>query len=109
MILNHECSPVILEVMTKSDVNSFDAFKAMVKACRISMNGPVLEYKTIYGEQLTFDTSTREVPTINGHPVNSQQEAISFAKNNSERYSVWEVEVLRLGRIETIVYHSPQD
>ena len=34
------------------------------------MKGPVLEYKTIYGEQLTFDTSTREVPTINGHPVN---------------------------------------
>ncbi|MGD2018300.1 MAG: PDZ domain-containing protein [Planctomycetota bacterium] len=49
------------------------------------------------------------VISINGHPVNSQQEAISFAKNNSERYSVWEVEVLRLGRIETIVYHSPQD
>ena len=70
MILNEEYSPVILEVMAKSDVSSFDAFKAMVKACRIRMNGPVLEYKTIYGEQLTFDTSTREVPTINGHPVN---------------------------------------
>ncbi len=42
----------------------------MVKACRISMKGPVLEYKTIYGEQLTFDTSTKEVPTINGNPVN---------------------------------------
>jgi hypothetical protein len=70
MILNEEYAPVILEVMAKSDVSSFDAFKAMVKACRISMNGPVLEYKTTYGEQLTFDTSTREVPTINGHSVN---------------------------------------
>ena len=70
MILNEEYAPVILEVMAKSDVTSFDAFKAMVKACRISMNGPVLEYRTIYGEQLTFDSSTREVPTINGHPVN---------------------------------------
>ncbi len=70
MILNEEYAPVILEVMAKSDVSSFDAFKTMVKACRISMNGPVLEYRTIYGEQLTFDTSTREVPTINGHPVN---------------------------------------
>jgi len=70
MILNEEYAPVILEVMAKSDVNSFDAFKAMVKACRMRMNGPVLEYKTIYGEQLTFDTSTREVPTINGRSVN---------------------------------------
>ncbi len=49
------------------------------------------------------------VISINGNPVNSQQEAISFAKNNSERYSVWEVEVLRLGRIETIIYHSSND
>ncbi len=47
------------------------------------------------------------VIAINGTPVGSQQEAIGFAKANSERYSVWTVEVLRLGRVETIVYHSP--
>ena len=49
------------------------------------------------------------VISINGNPVNSQQEAIAFAKNNSERYTVWEVEVLRLGRVETIIYHSSND
>ena len=70
MILNEEYAPVILEVMAKSDVSSFDAFKVKVKACRMSKNGPVLEYSTIYGKQLTFDTSTREVPTINGRLVN---------------------------------------
>lgn len=70
MILNEEYAPVIFEVMAKSDVSSFAAFKAMVKACKIRLNGPVLEYKSIYGEQLTFDTSAREVPSINGHPVN---------------------------------------
>ena len=70
MILNEEYAPVILEVMAKSDVKSFDVFKAMVKACRIRRNGPALEYKTIYGEQLTFDTSARKPPTINGQPVN---------------------------------------
>jgi hypothetical protein len=70
MIINDEYAPVILEVMAKSDVNSYEAFKAMVKNCKMSMNGPVLKYKSIYGEQLTFDTSTKEVPTINGNPVN---------------------------------------
>lgn len=70
MILDDEYAPVIVEVMAKSDVSSFDAFKAKVKASKIRLNGPVLEYKTIYGEQLTFDTSAREVPTINGNPVN---------------------------------------
>ena len=76
LILNEEFAPVILEVMAKSDVNSFDAFKAMVKACGIRMSGPVLEYRTIYGEQLTFDTSAREVPTINGLPVNYSPEKV---------------------------------
>lgn len=47
------------------------------------------------------------VISINGTPVSSQQEAIAFAKANSEQYSVWTVEVLRLGRVETVVYHSP--
>ena len=70
LILEEEYAPVILEVMAKSDVNSFDAFKAKVKACGIRMKGPVLEYRTIYGEELTFDTSASEVPTINGQPVN---------------------------------------
>lgn len=45
--------------------------------------------------------------SINGTPVSSQQEAIAFAKANSERYTVWTVEVLRLGRVEKVVYHSP--
>jgi len=47
------------------------------------------------------------VISINGTPVGSQQEAIAFANANSERYSIWTVEVLRLGRVETVVYHSP--
>jgi hypothetical protein len=76
MILNEEYAPVILEVMAKSDVSSFDAFKAMVKASKIRMNGPVLEYRTIYGDQLTFDTNAREVPTINGHSVNYAPEKV---------------------------------
>jgi hypothetical protein len=70
MFLNNEYAPVILEVMAKSDVKSFDAFKAKVKACELSFDGPVLNYRTIYSDRLTFDTSAREVPSINGQPVN---------------------------------------
>ena len=70
MILNDEYAPVILEVMAKSDVKSFGAFKARVKACEISMEGPVLHYRTIYGEQFTFDSSYEKSPTINEEPVN---------------------------------------
>ena len=69
MIPNDEYAPVIVEVMAKSDVTSFDAFKKKVKACEVHMDRTVLRYKTIYGDQLTFDTSTKAVPSINGKPV----------------------------------------
>ena len=76
MILNEEYAPVILEVMAKSDAESFGSFKAMVKSCRIRMNGPVLEYKTIYGDRITLDTSFEKTPTINGKPVDYAPEKV---------------------------------
>ena len=48
------------------------------------------------------------VISINGHAVHSEQEAISFVKNNQGRYTVWEVVVLRQGRRETHVYRSQE-
>ncbi len=47
--------------------------------------------------------------SINGSSVSSKQEAIQFVKNNSERYGVWEVQVMNLGRVRTEVYHSPDN
>jgi len=70
MILQDEYAPVILEVMAKTDVPSFEAFKAKVKACRPQMDGTRLRYRTIYGDELTLDTGHEKPPTINGEPVN---------------------------------------
>lgn len=47
--------------------------------------------------------------SINGTPVSSKQEAISFAKKHADIYEVWEVQVMNLGRIRTEVYHTPSD
>lgn len=49
------------------------------------------------------------VISINGTSVNSEQEAIGFVRNNSDRYDVWEVQVMNLGRVRTEVYHSPEN
>ncbi len=70
MVLDDEYAPIVLEVMAKSDVANFDAFKAKVKACEINMDGPVLRYTTIHGDRLTFDTGYDRTPSINGKPVN---------------------------------------
>ncbi|QDV08368.1 PDZ domain (Also known as DHR or GLGF) [Planctomycetes bacterium Poly30] len=48
------------------------------------------------------------IKSINGYPVNSKQEAIAFAKKNSDRYEIWQIEVENLGRVRTEVYHSPK-
>ncbi len=62
-------TPVILEVMAKKDVASFDAFKAKVKSSQPEMKGSLLVYRTIYGDILTFDTGQKRIPLINGKPV----------------------------------------
>ncbi|HJO25656.1 MAG: hypothetical protein CMK00_06150 [Planctomycetes bacterium] len=48
------------------------------------------------------------IKSINGHAVSSAQEAIHFAKTNSDRYNTWEVEVENMGRTRTITYESPR-
>lgn len=70
MVLEDEFSPVIVEVMAKTDIGSFDAFKAKVKSCELRMEGDVVHYQTVYGDKMTFDSSYQEIPTINGEPIN---------------------------------------
>lgn len=48
------------------------------------------------------------VKSINGHPVTSVQEAISYARMNASQFTTWEVVVERNGRLQTIYYNSPQ-
>jgi hypothetical protein len=48
------------------------------------------------------------VKSINGHPVNSEQEAISFAKQNADVYDRWEVVVESYGRERTLTYIPPK-
>ena len=44
------------------------------------------------------------IKSINGQPVNSTQEAISFVKNNKDKYDQWDVVVDSKGKLHTITY-----
>ena len=48
------------------------------------------------------------VKKINGHPVSSPQEAISFVKNNQHLYDKWEVEVWNKGQTRIVTYIPPK-
>lgn len=47
------------------------------------------------------------VKSINGHPVNSQAEAVQYVKNNANAYTHWEIEVENMGKTRTVTYESP--
>ena len=47
------------------------------------------------------------IKSINGHPVTSTQEAISFVKNNQDAFDRWEVVVSNMGQQRTVVYLPP--
>jgi len=49
------------------------------------------------------------IKSINGHAVNSTQEAISFVKNNKDQYTSWEVVIENKGKTRTVTYQSPQN
>lgn len=49
------------------------------------------------------------IKSINGHPVTSASEAITYVKNNSETTSQWDVVVLRQGVEETLTFYSPPE
>jgi hypothetical protein len=66
MILKDQFSPIILEVIAKSDVKSFNEFKAKTKACSLKVHKNFVEYKSIYGDTLKIFTDYSQVPFING-------------------------------------------
>lgn len=47
------------------------------------------------------------IKSINGTPVTSTQEAISFVKNNQGVYERWEIEVENMGQVRTVTYLPP--
>ncbi|BCX48839.1 hypothetical protein HAHE_27470 [Haloferula helveola] len=69
MLLKDEFAPVIVEVMAKGEVEDFEAFQAKVASCPLEMDGTVLRYTSVYGDEIGFDSGQKSVPTINGQPV----------------------------------------
>jgi hypothetical protein len=48
------------------------------------------------------------IKSINGHPVTSTSEAISFVKNNQDKYDKWIVVVENKGKERTMTFDSPE-
>lgn len=46
------------------------------------------------------------VKSINGHPVTTTNEAISFVKTNKDKYTSWEVVIENRGKTRTVTYES---
>jgi len=109
MALKEEYAPVILEVMASRDVASFDAFKAKVKACAIRMDGPVLKYHSVYGDELTLDTSYQKTPTINGQPVDYAPPKVYDSPFLNADYNSGIVTISKGKRKKVLDFNNAQD
>jgi len=76
VVPDNEYAPVIVEVMSKKDAESFTRFINMVLDNDVTMRDGVISYKTVYGDRLTFDANQKATPTINGKPVNYAPEHV---------------------------------
>ncbi len=76
---NDDFAPVIIEVMTKQRIATFDEFKRRVKTRDLKMKGSVVRYETVYDDTLTLDTSYRATPTINGTPVDYAPRNVQYS------------------------------
>ncbi len=47
------------------------------------------------------------IKSINGSPVGSPQEAVTYVKNNAESTTTWHVVIENMGQERTVVYESP--
>jgi hypothetical protein len=68
LVSDAESSPVILEVVQKSEVRDFDAFKDKILSHPVRFKDATLEYKSLSGDQFTFHADYQP-PLINGKPV----------------------------------------
>lgn len=71
-----------------------------------------IEIKSIQPGSIAERHGAREgdiVKSINGHPVNSTSEAITYVKTNSGTTNTWQVVVENLGKQRTVTYHSPNN
>jgi hypothetical protein len=71
-----------------------------------------IEIKSVVPGSLAASHGAQEgdvIKSINGHAVNSVQEAITFAKNNANKYSIWEIVIENKGKTRTVTYESPDN
>jgi len=65
-----EYSPVILEVVSKSEYTSYREFREQVKKQEFKFSDGILEYTGLYGDSFTFFADHSQPPRINGKTIN---------------------------------------
>lgn len=70
LVLKDDTSPVIIDVVRKTDYANFEAFQAAIRACPMNVTNDVLHYKGVYGDGFTLYLDQSQAPEINGRVVN---------------------------------------
>jgi len=69
MTLENEWSPVIIEVVLKSEYPNFSDFQKTILACHLNISNDLLTYQSTYGHTFTFDISQNQSPKIDNQTI----------------------------------------
>lgn len=92
--------PRILSEDVRLETHFKDGKRAGLKITDVKAGSLAAQHGAVAGDVII---------SINGEPVQSEQQAIAYVKRNAETTSVWQVVVENLGRQRTVTYNSPQD
>lgn len=70
MVLDHEYSPVVMEIGRAADFTNFTAFQDRILTNPLTYADAVVNYQSTPGDTLTLDAAYRQSPQVNGVPLN---------------------------------------
>lgn len=108
MQLKEEYAPVIVEVMHKQQAGSFEDFQKKVMATKPVIKGQQLSYKSIHGDMLVFHLDQKNLPSINGKPVNFKPQKVFDSPFLSADYDSGVVTIRKGNRKRVLNFNTLQ-
>lgn len=106
IVLKEKYSPVIIEVVRKSDFSHFWQFQIKILSSQPSIINRSFSHETVYGDVLSFPLSYDHVPVINGKQVDLSPTMVMESPFIKSKFDSGVFEIVKGSRQLTLVFTS---
>ena len=101
-------APVVIEVMRKMELSSFDAFRSRVlQRPELKVREGMLRFTGIYGDDFEFFADSARRPNVNGEPVDYAPDLGLSSPWLTSRWDSGLVTLSKHGRREVLDFRAP--